>query len=94
MQVKAGDQILFVTAGSGGWGDPLDREAEKVQLDVERGLVSLQKAKDSYGVILQSETLELDRPLTEELRSRMRNSRDHLSLFNFGNRETVIPTNK
>ena len=94
VQVKAGEQILFVTAGSGGWGDPLDREAERVQLDVERDLVSQEKARDSYGVVLHPETLELDKPLTEEVRSRMRNERGDLPLFNFGNREAAVSTHK
>ncbi len=50
LAVKAGDRIVFKTAGSGGWGDPLDRDAEKVARDVRYDLVSAEKAESDYGV--------------------------------------------
>jgi len=84
--VEKGDQILFITAGSGGWGDPLDREPEKVQLDVARGLVSKNKALLSYGVYLD-DNLEIDAVETENVRTRMREERGTLESFNFGKRE-------
>ena len=40
----AGDRIIFKTAGSGGWGDPLDRDAGKVARDVQFDLVSTGKS--------------------------------------------------
>ncbi|MCL6600781.1 MAG: hydantoinase B/oxoprolinase family protein [Alicyclobacillus macrosporangiidus] len=86
VRVEAGDQILFVTAGSGGWGDPLEREPERVQLDVARGLVSLQKAAKSYGVVLEPDSLEINLRATNELRAKMRAERGELQLFNFGRR--------
>ena len=45
LAVKAGDRVIFKTAGSGGRGDPLDRDAEKVARDVRYDLVSAEKAK-------------------------------------------------
>ena len=50
--VQKGDQILFITGGSGGWGDPFNREFERVLKDVRRGLVSVEKAETEYGVII------------------------------------------
>ncbi|ADU95961.1 hydantoinase B/oxoprolinase family protein [Geobacillus sp. Y412MC52] len=88
--VEPGDQILFVTAGSGGWGDPLERDPEKVRLDVVRGLVSLEKAEKSYGVIIDPNTLELNEKETEFLREEMRKKRTKLEPFNFGNREDFV----
>nr|WP_309099983.1 hydantoinase B/oxoprolinase family protein [Fredinandcohnia onubensis] len=87
--VEKGDQILFITGGSGGWGDPLERDIEKVQLEVKRGLVSKEKAENSYGVVLTDE-LEVDYVKTEETRAKIRQDRGELEAFSFGNREKVV----
>ena len=31
IKVEPGDQLIFQTAGGGGWGDPLERDIEKVR---------------------------------------------------------------
>ncbi|UTR10259.1 hydantoinase B/oxoprolinase family protein [Evansella sp. LMS18] len=90
VEVERGDQILFITGGSGGWGDPLERDPEKVQLEVARGLVSAEKAYESYGVVVNTETSELDTAATLSLRERLKNTRDPLEAFNFGKREEII----
>ena len=48
--VSTGDQIRLRTAGGGGYGDPLEREAERVLEDVREGYVSLAAAERDYGV--------------------------------------------
>lgn len=92
--VEPGDQILFVTAGSGGWGDPLERDPERVRLDVARGLVSLEKAGKSYGVVIDPDTLEINELATKFLREEIRKNRDRLEAFNFGNREELVKNRK
>ena len=47
-----GDRLLYVTAGGGGWGDPLLRPVEVVRVDAERGFVSAEAAKSGYGVVI------------------------------------------
>jgi N-methylhydantoinase B len=47
-----GDVIHIHSPGGGGRGDPLDREPEKVALDVQRGYVSVAAAEKSYGVVI------------------------------------------
>ncbi len=89
VKVEKGDQILFITAGSGGWGDPLDRPAEKVQSDVRRGLVSKEKALKSYGVYLD-DYLELDEKQTEAVRAKIKVDRGTLESFNFGERKEQV----
>ena len=81
--VKVGDRILFVTAGGGGWGDPLEREPQKVALDVRRLLVSQEKARADYGVVLDGSGM-VDVEATEALRRDMRDKRGELSKFDFG----------
>lgn len=89
IKVESGDKILFVTAGSGGWGDPIERDVEKVRLDVLRGLVSKEKAYQSYGVVFTEEN-EVDIEKTEELRAKIRAERGELPAFNFGDREKAF----
>lgn len=89
IEVRTGDQIHFITAGSGGWGDPLARNPEIVRTDVRRGLVSAEKALHSYGVVL-TPTQEVDLQATEQQRKQLIEARGELEPFNFGDsRETV-----
>ena len=50
--VKAGEVVRVRTTGGGGWGEPLDRPAAEVARDVLRGKVSVDGARDDYGVVL------------------------------------------
>ena len=82
IKVGAGDTLYFNTWGGGGWGDPLQREPEKVALDVKRGLVSAEGAK-RYGVVLDRK-LEVDGRATESLRRQMASQRGQTQLFDTG----------
>jgi N-methylhydantoinase B len=83
LAVKSGDRIIFKTAGSGGWGDPLDRDAGKVARDVQFDLVSTEKAASDYGVVLNADkTVNLE--LTQARRKSMRDERGAPEPFNFG----------
>ena len=62
--------------GGGGFGDPLDREAARVQDDVRRGLVSYDQASATYGVVLADDApWTLDSDATVALRARLRKGR-------------------
>jgi len=50
MELKKGDQLLTQTPGAGGWGDPRARDRSRVERDVVDGLVSLERARDVYGL--------------------------------------------
>jgi N-methylhydantoinase B len=82
--VKKGDILVYRTAGGGGWKDPFDRPSEKVQKDVRNGLVSIEKAKSDYGVILDAQTLAIDEAGTEKLRAELREQRGEFDLFSIG----------
>jgi N-methylhydantoinase B/oxoprolinase/acetone carboxylase alpha subunit len=47
-----GDRFALCTGGGGGFGDPLERPAAEVQIDVARGRVSPEHARDAYGVVI------------------------------------------
>ena len=44
-----GTRIKVVTGGGGGYGDPRERERDKVEADVVDGYVSRQVAAEAYG---------------------------------------------
>ena len=52
--VQIGDRVRMSTGGGGGYGDPRQRPVELVAKDVLRGFVSLDSARDDYGVIVDS----------------------------------------
>lgn len=80
--VQAGDLLHFITWGGGGWGDPLDRDAELVGLEIRQGLVTPQGAR-AYGVIADADGT-VDAAATAQLRDRLRAERGALSLFDYG----------
>ena len=82
VDVKEGDTLYFNTWGGGGWGDPFAREPALVEPDYLRGLVSASGA-NRYGVVLD-EKGKIDQDATDRLRSKMRQDRGDVELFNFG----------
>jgi N-methylhydantoinase B len=90
VRVEAGDRIVFITAGGGGWGDPLERDPKRVRNDVARKLMTQEKAKSAYGVILTGRHYELDLRATTDLREATKHSRKALELFDFGERRSGV----
>jgi N-methylhydantoinase B/oxoprolinase/acetone carboxylase alpha subunit len=66
---------VFESTGGGGWGDPLERRLEEVLEDVLDEYVSVARARDDYGVVVNPDTMELDQESTERLRAEMRVAR-------------------
>ncbi len=57
--VRAGEVIRIRTTGGGGWGDPLERDPAAVLRDVHWGKVSLDAARDDYGVVIVDGVVDL-----------------------------------
>jgi N-methylhydantoinase B len=70
-----GDRYVWFSCGGGGWGDPLDRDPAKVREDVLDEYVSIEGALHDYGVVIDSDTSELDAAATERERARLRQER-------------------
>ncbi len=64
--------ISNLTGGGGGWGNPFEREPEKVLNDVIQGFVSVEKARSEYGVVINSTKTEVDTEKTLSLRAGMK----------------------
>lgn len=71
VHLQAGDMIRQETPGGGGYGNPLEREIERVVQDVRLGYISRQNARQVYGVVLHETSFEVDEDATQALR-RMR----------------------
>ncbi len=67
----------YITNGGGGWGNPLERDPERVKHDVRDEYVSIEGARSLYGVVITGdpvgdpEGLEIDHETTRQLREEM-----------------------
>jgi len=60
IELEPDDLVIIVAGSGGGYGDPFERDPEKVREDVINGYISLESAKKDYGVIINPKTLEVD----------------------------------
>ena len=75
LPVNKHDIMKTITPGGGGWGDPLERDVDRVAWDAKEGFVSIERAKSIYGVVLNPVTFEVDTKSTSHLRMEMLRSR-------------------
>src|SRR5438132_10305106 len=71
--VTANSEVIVRTGGGGGWGEPLEREPERVRRDVLEEFVSKEAAEEIYGVVLR-EDLSVNEAATRALRQRLKAS--------------------
>lgn len=69
-----GDVLYLHCQGGGGYGDPLQRDVERVAHDVRTGRVSAHAARELYGVMLDARGA-LDETATSVARETLRNAR-------------------
>jgi N-methylhydantoinase B len=74
-RIREGEVLRHVLAGGGGWGDPLERDPERVWRDAWNEKLSVDYARREYGVVIDPVTLQLDRQETERLRQELRAQR-------------------
>ena len=48
--IPAGHSASAITPGGGGWGDPLQRDRDRVRRDLREGRISLRAATEIYGL--------------------------------------------
>ncbi len=70
LTLNRGDILRHVLAGAGGWGNPLERDPQRVLDDVRNGKVSIRSAEQKYGVAIDPDTLNIDDARTNLLRTR------------------------
>ena len=81
LTIGPGDIVHVASGGSGGWGDPLERDPKAVVQDVRSGFVTDDEASNSYGVVLENGGY--DKPATTARRHDMSTARK-THFFDFG----------
>jgi len=75
LSIDSEDVIFFTSSGGGGYGDPLNRDSKNVTRDVLWKFVSIEKARELYGVVFKPGTLEVDAEQTKLERDKIRSKR-------------------
>lgn len=71
----AGDVFSATPHGGGGYGDPLDRDPERVKEDVRNGYVSKKCARSLYGVVFDGASVAVNSEATQKERAAIRRAR-------------------
>nr|WP_281168135.1 hydantoinase B/oxoprolinase family protein [Desulfoscipio gibsoniae] len=71
MRFEEGTSFVLLTSGGGGYGDPLERDPEKVLQDVIDQYVSIEGARKDYGVVIDPKTMAIDYEETMTLRKQL-----------------------
>jgi len=79
-ELRKGDSILHIQPGAGGYGDPLERDPERVLEDVRDEKFSIEYVRREYGVMIDAKTITLDAAATARLRRRMAGRKDNGSV--------------
>jgi len=69
LHLEPGDLVSFFSPSGGGHGDPRRRDPEAVRADVRAGFLSVERARDAYGVALVDG--HVDAAATARLRAAM-----------------------
>ena len=68
--INPGERASNMNPGGGGYGLPWERNVEKVVWDVKNGLVSIEGAREDYGVVIKdAQSLVVDQAATDALRT-------------------------
>jgi N-methylhydantoinase B len=78
---RDGDLLYFRAPGGGGYGDPLERNLDHLQHDLDIGLVSKESACRDYGAVLVEGTATIDRPASEANRVELKAEWKREALF-------------
>ncbi len=69
-RLAAGDRLEITLVSGGGYGDPFERDPQRVADEVRDGLLSIDMARASYGVVIDPATGAPDLAATGSLRSK------------------------
>lgn len=93
LMLQAGERIVSLSSGGGGYGDPGTRAPAAVLRDVVEGYVSVARARDAYGVVITGdldrvETLAVDAEATSPRRTQLSSRPPYPSDATSARRET------
>ncbi len=79
--VSEKDVIYIRTPAGGGYGDPLEREAEFIQFDLDEGYITAESAQRDYGCVVDRSTGKIDPEATAARRAQLKPIWNRGSLF-------------
>ena len=68
-RIEAGDVFTLIGPGGGGFLDPARRDPALVLADVRDQLISVDRARDVYRVVIEGQPLAVDEQATAQLRA-------------------------
>ncbi|MBI3979952.1 MAG: hydantoinase B/oxoprolinase family protein [Chloroflexi bacterium] len=68
VQLQPGDLVSYRTCGGGGYGPPQERDPQMTLRDVREGKVSPERAREAYGVAVDTRAWAVDEAETAKLR--------------------------
>jgi len=74
-EMLKGDLVSLRSGGGGGWGDPLERDPKLVAWDVKNEYITIEQARNIYGVVIDPRSLEVDYKETQALREKLKEQR-------------------
>lgn len=75
-EIQPGQTVTLRLPGGGGFFSPLERNPQRVLEDVRQGRVSVEAARNLYGVVIDCATWVIDTAETELLRAELRKKTD------------------
>jgi N-methylhydantoinase B len=73
-KLRQGDVVRLATGGGGGFGIAVERDPEAVQADVRNGLLTVEQAQELYAVVINPDTLAVERKATAAMRAAIEDS--------------------
>ena len=70
-----GDRVRVVTSGGGGYGDPLERDLDRIADDIAQGFIPVVQVAEEYGVVFLDDDATIDHNATERLRAQLKGAR-------------------
>ena len=67
-------ELVWISPGGGGYGDPLERDPTLVLKDFIEGRITLREVREDYGVVIDPEKRAVNMEKTTRLRRRMRDA--------------------
>ena len=68
--IQPGQQLTLRLPGGGGFQSPFSRQPARVLADVRQGYVSLEQARERYGVVVDPHTWTINEEETDQLRAK------------------------
>jgi len=55
VEMVAGETVVSISSGGGGYGSPLERDPARVKHDLDEGWISPARAREIYGLVLATD---------------------------------------